>query len=122
MGTNGLLVEKRFHEFSPTPYLTFNVHLDGLDEHHDHAVCHKGAFKKATEAIRLFPLELMQMILSSVKSNEVFGRIIKKKKFQIELRGFAPIGMLEYWNYGIMGSGRLAKIQASMTSCKFNEL
>jgi hypothetical protein len=20
-----------------------------------------------------------------------------------ELRGFAPIGMLEYWNYGIMG-------------------
>ncbi len=40
MGTNGLLVEKRFHEFSPTPYLTFNVHLDGLDKHHDHAVCH----------------------------------------------------------------------------------
>ncbi len=64
----------------------------------------------------------MQMILLSVKSNEVFGRIIKKKKFQIELRGFAPIGMLEYWNYGIMGSGRLAKIQASTTSCKFNEL
>jgi hypothetical protein len=23
-----------------------------------------------------------------------------------ELRGFAPIGMLEHWNYGIMGSGR----------------
>jgi hypothetical protein len=21
--------------------------------------------------------------------------------------GFAPIGMLEYWNYGIMGSGRI---------------
>ncbi len=75
-----------------------------------------------TAQIQLFPLELMQMILLSVKSNEVFGRIIKKKKFQIELRGFAPIGMLEYWNYGIMGSGRLAKIQASTTSCKFNEL
>ncbi len=24
-----------------------------------------------------------------------------------ELRGFAPIGMLEYWNYGIMGFGRI---------------
>jgi len=23
-----------------------------------------------------------------------------------ELRGFAPIGMLEYWNYGILGSKR----------------
>jgi hypothetical protein len=30
--------------------------------------------------------------------------------------------MLEYWNYGIMGSGRLAKIQASTTPCKFKEL
>ena len=50
--TNGLLVEKRFHDFSPSPYLTFNVHLDGMYEHHDLSVCHKGAFKKATEAIR----------------------------------------------------------------------
>ncbi len=25
----------------------------------------------------------------------------------IELRGFAPIGMLEYWNYGIMGFERM---------------
>ena len=24
-----------------------------------------------------------------------------------ELRGFAPIGILEYWNDGIMGSGRM---------------
>jgi hypothetical protein len=24
-----------------------------------------------------------------------------------ELRGFAPIGMLEYWNYGIMGFERM---------------
>jgi hypothetical protein len=28
--------------------------------------------------------------------------------------------MFEYWNYGIMGSGRLAKIQASTNPCKFN--
>jgi hypothetical protein len=25
----------------------------------------------------------------------------------IELRGFAPIGIMEYWNYGIMGSGKM---------------
>ena len=50
--TNGLLVEKRFHDFSPSPYLTFNVHLDGMYERHDLSVCHEGAFKKATEAIR----------------------------------------------------------------------
>jgi hopanoid biosynthesis associated radical SAM protein HpnH len=50
--TNGLLVKKRFHDFSPSPYLTFNVHLDGMYERHDLAVCRKGAFKEATEAIR----------------------------------------------------------------------
>jgi len=25
----------------------------------------------------------------------------------MELRGFAPIGILEYWNDGIMGSGKM---------------
>jgi len=30
---------------------------------------------------------------------------LNKKTF--ELRGFAPIGILEYWNYGIMGSGNM---------------
>jgi len=49
--TNGLLLKKRFRDFSPSPYLTFNVHLDGMYEHHDQAVCREGAFKEATEAI-----------------------------------------------------------------------
>jgi len=26
---------------------------------------------------------------------------------KVELRGFAPIGMLEYWNTGIMGFGEI---------------
>ena len=30
-------------------------------------------------------------------------------KIQIELRGFALIGMLEYWNDGIVGFGKLEK-------------
>ena len=50
--TNGLLLKKRFHDFSPSPYLTFNIHLDGMYERHDQAVCHEGAFEEATEAIR----------------------------------------------------------------------
>jgi hopanoid biosynthesis associated radical SAM protein HpnH len=49
--TNGLLVRKRIDEFSPSPYLTFNIHFDGLAERHDAAVCLDGAFNKATRAI-----------------------------------------------------------------------
>ena len=50
--TNGLLLEKRLDKFSPSPYLTFSVHLDGLKEHHDLAVNQEGTFEIATRAIR----------------------------------------------------------------------
>ena len=49
--TNALLLEKKIHLFEPSPYLTFSVHLDGLEEEHDHAVDQKGVFKKAVKAI-----------------------------------------------------------------------
>ncbi|MFQ5617831.1 MAG: adenosyl-hopene transferase HpnH [Rhodospirillales bacterium] len=50
--TNALLMEKKLHLFSPTPYLTFSVHLDGLEKHHDHAVAQEGVFKRAVAAIK----------------------------------------------------------------------
>jgi len=50
--TNGLLLEKRLDDFTPTPYLTFSVHLDGLKEHHDHAVDQDGVFDTTVAAIR----------------------------------------------------------------------
>jgi len=51
--TNALLVEKRIREFDPSPYLTFNIHVDGLRERHDERVCLKGVFDRAMAAIRL---------------------------------------------------------------------
>ena len=50
--TNALILEKRLHLFRPTPYLTFSVHLDGLEDEHDKAVAQDGVFKKAVSAIR----------------------------------------------------------------------
>ncbi len=50
--TNALLLEKNLHRFTPSKYLTFSVHLDGLEKHHDRAVNQKGAFKVAVAAIR----------------------------------------------------------------------
>ncbi|MDP6883419.1 MAG: adenosyl-hopene transferase HpnH [Rhodospirillales bacterium] len=51
--TNALLLEKKLDLFQPTPYLTFSVHLDGPEEHHDRAVDQKGVFQRAVSAIRL---------------------------------------------------------------------
>jgi hopanoid biosynthesis associated radical SAM protein HpnH len=51
--TNALLLKKRMHEFEPSPYLTFSVHLDGNRERHDASVCQTGVFDRAVEAIKL---------------------------------------------------------------------
>jgi hopanoid biosynthesis associated radical SAM protein HpnH len=50
--TNALLLEKKLHLFKPSPYLFFSVHLDGLKEHHDRAVCQDGVFDRAVSAIK----------------------------------------------------------------------
>ena len=49
--TNALLLKKKMDLFKPSPYLTFSIHLDGLEDEHDKAVDLKGVFVKAIEAI-----------------------------------------------------------------------
>ena len=49
--TNGLLLEKKLHLFEPSTYLTFSVHLDGLEVHHDHAVNQPGTFRRVVSAV-----------------------------------------------------------------------
>ena len=51
--TNAILLAKRLDEFTPSPFLTFSVHLDGLEKRHDASVCRDGVFDKAVTAIRL---------------------------------------------------------------------
>ena len=50
--TNALLLKKKLDLFTPSPYLTFSIHLDGLREHHDRSVCQGGVFDRAVEAIK----------------------------------------------------------------------
>jgi hopanoid biosynthesis associated radical SAM protein HpnH len=51
--TNGLLLKEKLHLFKPSKYFSFVVHMDGLKEHHDFAVCREGTYDKAMEAIHL---------------------------------------------------------------------
>ncbi|MCC7204100.1 MAG: adenosyl-hopene transferase HpnH [Phycisphaeraceae bacterium] len=53
--TNALLLKEKLEAgvFTPSKYLSFSVHMDGREEHHDFAVCREGTFSKAIEAIRL---------------------------------------------------------------------
>ncbi len=51
--TNALLLKEKLHEFTPSKYLSFSVHMDGQREEHDFAVCREGTYDKAEEAIKL---------------------------------------------------------------------
>jgi hopanoid biosynthesis associated radical SAM protein HpnH len=53
--TNAILLKQKLEEglFRPSKYLTFSIHMDGLEEEHDFAVCREGVYDTAAEAIRL---------------------------------------------------------------------
>jgi hopanoid biosynthesis associated radical SAM protein HpnH len=53
--TNALLLKEKLEAglFRPSKYLTFSVHMDGLEEHHDFAVCREGTYRRAVDGIRL---------------------------------------------------------------------
>lgn len=50
--TNAILLERKLHLFTPSKYLTFSIHLDGLKEDHDKAVSREGVFDVAVKAIK----------------------------------------------------------------------
>jgi hopanoid biosynthesis associated radical SAM protein HpnH len=50
--TNAILLERKIQDYTPSKYLTFSLHMDGLKEEHDHAVCRDGVYDVAVKAIR----------------------------------------------------------------------
>jgi hopanoid biosynthesis associated radical SAM protein HpnH len=50
--TNAILLARHMDDYTPSPYLTFSIHLDGNRDRHDASVCRAGVFDQAVEAIR----------------------------------------------------------------------
>ena len=50
--TNAILLKEKLHLFTPSRYLSFSVHMDGLREEHDEAVCRDGVYDQALPAIQ----------------------------------------------------------------------
>jgi hopanoid biosynthesis associated radical SAM protein HpnH len=50
--TNALLMEKKLHQYQPSPYFVWSVHLDGDKEMHDKSVCQAGVYDRAVSAIK----------------------------------------------------------------------
>jgi len=52
--TNAILLKERLEQgaFRPSKYLSFSVHMDGLREEHDEAVCRDGVYDRAVDGIK----------------------------------------------------------------------
>jgi len=52
--TNALVLKEKLDEgvFTPSKYLSFSVHVDGLRQEHDESVCRDGGYDLAIEGIR----------------------------------------------------------------------
>jgi hopanoid biosynthesis associated radical SAM protein HpnH len=51
--TNALLLKKKIKDYTPSPYFTWSIHLDGDKEAHDKAVDQEGTYEVAVDAIKL---------------------------------------------------------------------
>ena len=51
--TNGLLLERVMKKVPPSKYLSWVIHMDGMEEKHDESVARKGVFQKARKAIEV---------------------------------------------------------------------
>lgn len=50
--TNAVLLKSKIDLFKPSKYLSFSIHMDGLEPEHDEAVCRDGVYKKAMVGIK----------------------------------------------------------------------
>lgn len=50
--TNALLLKRKIGLFQPSKFLTLSIHMDGLRDEHDVAVCRDGTYDIAVDAIR----------------------------------------------------------------------
>jgi len=50
--TNAILLKSKIDLFKPSKYLTFSIHLDGLEKEHNEAVCRDGIYAKALDSIK----------------------------------------------------------------------
>ena len=76
--TNALLLEKKLDLFTPSPFLFFSVHLDGLEEHHDRAVAQGGTFEIAVKAIKAAQAKGFQVNANATIFNNMPAKVHRR--------------------------------------------
>ena len=92
--TNAILLKKKLEQgvFKPSKYLSFSVHMDGLKEEHDEAVCQDGTYERAVEGIR----EAVQRGFRVTTNTTLFDNAqpLRVREFFDEMMGLGVEGMM----------------------------
>ena len=92
--TNALLLAEKLEAglFEPSKYLSFSVHMDGLREAHDEAVCREGVYDQAVAAIR----EAVRRGFRGTTNTTLFDGVnpLRRREFFDEMMGLGVEGMM----------------------------
>ncbi len=93
--TNALLLKKRMDDYTPSPYLTLSIHLDGNRDRHDASVCQAGVFDRAVEVIELaikrgFRVTVNCTLFQGESAEEIAGFLDYVKSLGVEGVTIAP--------------------------------
>jgi hopanoid biosynthesis associated radical SAM protein HpnH len=69
--TNGLLLKTHIGDYTPSPYLTISIHLDGSRERHDALACREGVYDQAVEAIKLARAKGFRVTINSTLYEDI---------------------------------------------------
>jgi MoaA/NifB/PqqE/SkfB family radical SAM enzyme len=75
--TNALLLERFVKHVPPSPYLSFNIHLDGMRETHDRVVDRKGVFDVCVRMIKLLKSKGYRVQTNSTVYRETSGEEVE---------------------------------------------
>ena len=90
--TNAILLERKMDEYTPSPYLTFSIHMDGLQEEHDMAVCRDGIYDVAVRAIKIALKKGFRVTTNTTLFDD--ANPIRVRKFFDEMMALGVEGMM----------------------------
>jgi len=76
--TNAILLERKLADYTPSQYLTFSIHMDGLQEEHDMAVCRDGVYEAAVRAIKAALYRVSRVTTNTTRFNEADPERVRK--------------------------------------------
>jgi len=93
--TNALRLKESLDLFTPSTYLSFNVHLDGQAEAHDAIVCRDGTFETAVDAIREaksrgFIVTTNTTVYKETDMDDVEGLLVRMSELGVDSHMIAP--------------------------------